>query len=261
MDEKGKASLYTSKTGASLTNPDGSIRLGTKHGSLHARVANAINNPTPQGASAFKTPVSFANFGKIMLFPDVSGSMGDRVGPSDSYRGEAGETKISLLKKAFETYINDCNRALNAVGLASFPEQAYESPTNDHEMIKSIVNQLEANGGTPLVSALGYVLANEPITHAVIISDGDADDRLQSVELAKAFAAKLVKIDTVHIGSSTGGEELLKQIAEITGGIYVKFTDVQSFAKTFSYLSPKKRGLLTSSKNAVALLGAAEVKF
>lgn len=241
--------------GSSLPVPDGAVRIGAKPNSLHARVAakesGAIGQPGLP--TSFKNPLT--NFGKIMFFADVSGSMGT----SDSYdRNE--ESKISLLRKAFSSYLDNCVPALNAVGIATFPEQAYEPPTTNHSMIRDLVNQLEATGGTPLAAALNYVEQNEPITHGVIISDGDADEPELSKEIATKFGTKLVKLDTVHIGSSTGGEELLKSIAEITGGIYVKFTDVNAFAKTFQYLSPAKRGLLTQSTNPVALLGAAEVK-
>ncbi len=155
--------------------------------------------------------------------------------------------------------MDNCTPGVNAIGIASFPEQAYESPMMDYNIIRGVINTLEATGGTPLAAALNYVSQNESPTHAVVISDGESDDDRLAEEIAKQFQAKLVKIDTVHIGESTGGEELLKKIAEITGGIYVKFTDTVNFAKTFEYLSPRKRGLLTSSKNPVALLGAADV--
>jgi hypothetical protein len=243
---------------ASLVTPEGGIRLGTMPNSLHQRVANKeAGLSTGLGNTpAFKTPVGFMNGSKIMFFADVSGSMGS----SDDYSKPDQPAKIELLKQAFHSYIGNCSRALNAVGIATFPEQAYEPPTADHSLINEIVSQLSATGGTPLAAAMNYVCENEPITHGVIISDGDADSADLPKEIAKKFASKLVKLDTVHIGKSTGGESLLKEIAEITGGIYVKFTDVSNFAKTFQYLSPAKRGLLTSSKNPVALLGCAEIK-
>jgi Mg-chelatase subunit ChlD len=195
-----------------------------------------------------------------MFFADTSGSMASPDYHGDEYGRSETETKIELLRRAFDSYLNNCTAALNAVGLATFPEQAYEVPTQNYAELRNLIRQLIAEGGTPLAAAMNYVCENEPITHGVIISDGDADDRELPIAIAKKFASKLVKIDTVHIGSSSGGEALLKEIAEITGGIYVKFTDVNNFAKTFQYLSPAKRGLLTSSKNPVALLGAADVK-
>jgi hypothetical protein len=264
VSDKLKNEKQIINTGATTSiAPDGAVRLGTKPGSLHARVAYKEANPqlSVPGAPAFKNP--FTNFQKIMFFADTSGSMASPdYGDISNYscKPQNNLSKIELLRRAFDGYLDNCAPAYNAVGIATFPEQAYEPPLANYAELRDIVRQLQASGGTPLAAAMNYVCENEPITHAVIISDGDADEQNLSVELAKRFAAKLVKIDTVHIGSSQGGEQLLKEIAEITGGIYVKFTDVTQFAKTFQYLSPAKRALLTSSKNPIALLGAADVK-
>jgi hypothetical protein len=69
-----------------------------------------------------------------------------------------------------------------------------------------------------------------------------------------------VPIDCVHIGSSTGGESTLKEIAERTGGVFMKFTDVGNFAKNFKYLTPGYYGQLTSGAISAAALGATEIK-
>lgn len=232
----------TQPRGAPVTLPAGAVTLGAKMG-IHQRVAQAKAAPL-QPTNSF---AGFANMSKIMIFLDSSGSMEG--------------SSISLLKDAVSKYLEDCGLA-NQVGVASFPEGVYESPTSNLQLIHQRVHELVAGGGTPLEAALGYVIDNEPLTHGVIISDGCANSPQECVEIAKEYKLKGIKLDTVHIGEDSHGEQLLKDIAEATGGIYVKFTDVTSFAKSFAYLAPKKRSLLTQKGVSIAgLLGAAEVKF
>jgi hypothetical protein len=172
-------------------------------------------------------------------------------------------TKIDLMKQAVNKYLDDCSPISNYVGLASFPESCYESPTGLHSKIRDLIKDLTPTGGTPMGAAMGYVLDNEALTHGVIISDGCADTPDECIEIAKEYKAKAIKLDCVHIGDDTGGEETLQKIAELTGGIYVKFSDMDSFRKNFQYLAPAKRGLLTAKGVAGAklLLGAGDVKF
>jgi hypothetical protein len=254
--------------------PEGAVTFGTKSSSLHQRVAAAKTAPA---APAFVNPFAgFANMGKIVIFPDCSGSMSDTV-----YEKPAGEhpkeprrsaystggspmgTKIDLMKQAVNKYLDDCSPITNYVGLASFPEACYESPTGLHSKIRDLIKDLTPTGGTPMGAAMGYVLDNEPITHGVIISDGCADTPGECIEIAKEYKAKAIKLDCVHIGDDTGGEDTLKEIASLTGGIYVKFSDMDSFRKNFQYLAPAKRSLLTSKGVAGAklFLGAGDVKF
>jgi Mg-chelatase subunit ChlD len=172
-------------------------------------------------------------------------------------------TKIEIMKQAVNKYLDDCNAVTNYVGLASFPEACYESPTGLHSRIRDLIKDLTPNGSTPMGAAMGYVLDNEPVTHGVIISDGCADGPDECIQIAHEYKAKAIKLDCVHIGDDTGGEETLKEIASITGGIYVKFSDMDSFRKNFQYLAPAKRSLLTAKGAAGAklLLGAGDVKF
>lgn len=259
--------------GGVTTLHDGVVTFGTKTSNLHQRVAKAQAAPaTP----AFVNPFAgFANMGKIVIFPDCSGSMSETVyakppgenHPKEPRRsayttGSPMGTKIELMKQAVNKYLDDCSPITNYVGLASFPEACYESPTGLHSRIRDLIKDLTPNGGTPMGAAMGYVLDNEPITHGVIISDGCADTD-ECLSIAEEYKAKGIKLDCVHIGDDTSGEETLEKIASVTGGIYVKFSDMDSFRKNFQYLAPAKRGLLTAKGVAGAklLLGAGNVKF
>lgn len=235
-----------------LVDTSKAVRLGTKTGSLHARVAAAANNPQAAIAvGGVVTSSRFVNFARVFILPDTSGSMTTRYGT---------KTASDLSKDAIAAYLRDSNPILHAVGIASFPEAVYVVPTQDYNSITSACAELSPIGSTPLADAFGYILEEEKFTHAVIISDGDADVPDDCIALAHNYKAKAITVDCVHIGSSKGGEVMLKQIAEITGGIYIKFTDVTSFAKNFSFLTPAKRTQLLTSANPIALLGASEVK-
>jgi uncharacterized protein with von Willebrand factor type A (vWA) domain len=109
---------------------------------------------------------------------------------------------------------------------------------------------------------LDYVLQEwTGVSHGIVISDGCPDVPEEVLRTAQAYKVKNIKLDAVHIGDKDEqGESLMKNIATITGGIYIKFTDVKAFADAFKFLTPKYRLQLTTSKDPIALLGAAEVK-
>ena len=112
-----------------------------------------------------------------------------------------------------------------------------------------------------MADPLDYVIDEWPLTHGIVISDGCPDSQTAVLASAERYKQKGVKLDAVHIGDKDEqGESLMKNIATITGGVYIKFTDLDSFAKNFKFLTPKHRLTLTTSKNPIALLGAAEIK-
>lgn len=236
-----------------LDKPVAPLTLGATK-SLHQRVASAAVAPKtgPIGSGVGSIP-RFINFNKIFILPDCSGSMAEHVDGANA-------TKIELLKQAVDTYLQNCFTGVNAVGVASFPEQAFASPSGDHSVVKGLIKELVADGGTPMADAMGYIHDNEQFTHAVLISDGCANDSRAVIEVANQFKVKGITCDCVHIGHDTSGETLLKEVAEITGGAYIKFTNVRAFATSFAFLAPAKRASLVAAKNPVALLGAAEVK-
>lgn len=226
----------------SLVQP---IRLGSKLNSFHQQVAKGANAPT------LSTPASvssFADMTTVVIFPDCSGSM----------KGQ----KIQMCRDALNTFIDNCFIGATRVGVASFPEQVVVEPTALLHEVKRACSALSASGGTPMADPLDFVLHEwTTVTHGIVISDGAPDTPNEVLAIAQAYKAKGLKLDAVHIGDEDkNGETLMKQLAEITGGIYIKFTDIASFARNFKFLTPKHRLALTTSKNPLALLGAAEIK-
>ncbi len=247
---------------ASLTQP---VKLGSKLNAFHQQIANGakveeqIKNAPPSPTA------SYADMSSTVIFPDCSGSMADIVdGSNYGKSGHEGSVeshdKSYFCREAVKTFIDNCFIGATKVGLASFPELVVVEPTHDLLTVRAAAGAIEPTGSTPMHEPLDFVLDEWPLTHGIVISDGSPDDRNAVLEVAKRYRAKGVKVDAVHIGQDTGGEELMKSLAETTGGIYIKFTDVAAFATAFKFLTPKYRLTLTTSKNPVALLGAAEVK-
>ena len=246
------------KAPASLTQP---VRLGSKLNAFHQQIAAGAKVQVPSATST-GTP-SFADMSSTVIFPDCSGSTSDMV--TDGRYGDRGSekephNKSYFCRQAVNTFIDNCFIGATKVGLASFPELVVIEPTHDLNAVKIAAQAIEPTGSTPMHEPLDFVLDEWPITHGIVVSDGSPDS-VQAVEdSARRYKAKGVKLDAVHIGSDHGGEATMKMIAETTGGIYIKFTDVKAFAESFKFLTPKHRLTLTTSKNPVALLGAAEVK-
>ena len=217
----------------------------------------------------------------IQLLIDCSGSMGARVIVPDSGALTA-ETRISLLRKAVDSFIDETDLTRYNIGIEPFPptSNGHCKPTNSRALLGVVSAGIEiVYGATPMGKAISRTLCLAPLPErAIIISDGEAtDDALapfkpptdfsQTAEYEQDKSGTSTSLqkrmtpvfDCVHIGDSASGEETLKEIAKLTGGIYMKFLDLDAFKKSFKYLSPKYRAMLTSG-NAKELTGAEEVK-
>jgi Mg-chelatase subunit ChlD len=215
------------------TTPKGVVRLP----GLHARLTN------PQRAEALD-PTTKPN--RIALMLDASGSMnGD---------------KNKSLQDACQSFVSACNFADTALAIETFgaEPEIRVALTCQQPLLMMTMMSIPAHGGTPMADALDYVLNSYSITRGVIVSDGQPDSESAAYSVADHYKAAEIPVDCVHIGHSSSGEACLKRIAEITGGHYIKFTDIASFAKNFKMLTPAFYAQLTSG--GAAALGAAEVK-
>lgn len=280
------------------SSPGSGIKI-TGKSRLHSRLGAIGNVASPQDAeAAFKDAarrVNEARFGnaegtdqrdpllavnRIAIMADCSGSMGD-------YAPE-GKRKIDHLKTALDGFLNQVRFENTSVALYTFPlrgdHEDYDNPDTynqsgvkyklsfNKDLLSLAVNGLRAAGGTPMAQTMANVLTDIPLTRGIIISDGEADNDTAAFEQANLYKDSETVIDTVHIGSSNGGEALLQKIASITGGLYLKFTNVAAFAKAFSFLTPEGRATLFLSagvkgeltgeakKEIAKMLGAEEVK-
>lgn len=189
---------------------------------------------------------------KIVLALDCSGSM-------------AGES-IQILRDASDAFVSECLDGSTAVGMQSFP-RGTEVPLLDDELsLKLQIYTLKASGETPMYEALTKLPENYKMTRVVLISDGAPTDwqegetleELKDSRVLRHYIQNKIPIDCVHADRSSYGEEILKNIAEATGGIFVKFDNMKNLTKGLKYLSPKRRLMLTSGQAQIE--GAREVK-
>ncbi len=219
-----------------LTTPK--IKIGSAS-PLQQRVAQAASvkaeRQTIEAASVATMP------NRIGMMLDVSGSM-------------AGD-KIDQLRIAACAFLDSCDASNTAVAVNTFEALIRINLSNSFQYHKQQIKTLSSTGSTPMGLAMSDMLSNESLTRAVIVSDGEPDDSGSVIEWAENFREASVPIDTVHIGDSESGESILRQVAEITGGLYMKFKNVQQFGQAFKYLTPKYRALLADPE-VRAKLGA-----
>lgn len=198
---------------------------------------------------------------RLCLMLDCSGSM----------YGE----HLNNLKDAVTNFVNRCDFFETSIACSTFPQSDDLELTTDPNGVTAFATGLTSGGGTPMRACVERCLSKN-MTRGIIVSDGDAGDwhryhyddwdesskepKPTKDELLTKYKEKGIPIDCVHIGASTGGEELLRWIASETGGIYLKFTDVSAFSTAFAYLTPGYRAMLTSGKVDAASLGAKEVR-
>jgi Mg-chelatase subunit ChlD len=231
----------TSKSITTQTNTTLNKKGVVKLPGLHAR----LSNPARQ---AEVDPLTRPN--RIALMLDASGSMGGK--------------KNDALRQACQGFVSACNFADTALAIETFgaEPEIRVALTTQHPLLLMTVMSIPAHGGTPMSQAMDYVLNSYSITRGVIVSDGQPDSETAAYACAEAYKAGDIPIDTVHVsdGGGTSGEDVLRRIAEMTGGVFIKFTDIASFAKSFKYLTPAYYAQLTSGNASAAMLGAKDIK-
>jgi Mg-chelatase subunit ChlD len=193
---------------------------------------------------------------RLAILLDCSGSMASAAGTS-----LPSHSKIELLAHAYDNFITSLDFSDSTLCTETFPHTAHLSipPTNQLALMLGL--RFNAGGSTPMSRAMERVLMSYSITRGVLISDGCANSPQACLDLAQQYKSAGVSVDCCHIGTDTSGEKLLQDIAEITGGIYIKFTDAEAFARALHYLTPRYRAMLTSGEVGAKELGANEVKF
>lgn len=166
----------------------------------------------------------------MSLVFDVSGSMDD---PS----ALSGMTKLASAKKQSSDFVSSVSGDKQGegglsvrVGVCSFSSRATTDCglSNDPDDINASIAALQAAGQTNMYAGL-----NEGITQLlgengprlmVFLSDGLSNvggSRSDIIDLAREAADKDIKIYTIGFGSSSDiDEDLLQEIADITGGEY-----------------------------------------
>ncbi len=202
----------------------------------------------------------------IALALDISGSMA-----SLDFQPK---NRLEAAKQVITNFINE--RQYDRIGLVVFAQEAFNQspPTTDHRVLERLLAQVELSTDLGLDdgTAIGLGLANaanmlkdSPVKSKVVIllTDGVNNagqiDPLTAAEAAKALGIKVYTIAAAKTGKvpvpqqgvfgprivyrqSEIDEELLRQIAEKTGGLYFRAEDTAGLQKIYDEIN----GLETS---------------
>lgn len=206
---------------------------------------------------AAKAEASYkSQFEVIYLLLDCSGSMATIDDHKD------GRRRDQILREAGKALLQEIDFSKNAIAIQSFPTKYINlKPQVQRFLCEDAMNKVCHAGGTPMADALRIAYDYKPlISKAILVSDGEANDdptKLVRERISANEGTSPFPIDCVHIGGEYGGEGTLKEIAKLTGGIFMKFTDMKKFSDSFKYLAPVYRAMLMSGELDT---GANEVK-
>lgn len=228
------------------TNPSETTALNT----VRKMTAGSGIAARRQTAPQVETDVTkFPN--RISLIFDDSGSM----------CGSA----IEDAKQGVSAWLQQLNP--NDTGVAIVPLCAEpQKMINNMAQLMMYATGLKATGGTPIFAKLKYILEKGDSNHIILFSDGGPTDRnagsnnfFDNDETAEGdqlpiVSARLkaagIPVDTCFIGAThdTCAAEFMKQLAELTDGIFMHFTGPETFKSGLKYLSPGKRFMLANAE-------------
>lgn len=190
----------------------------------------------------------------------------NRIGMVFDDSGSMAGKKIDDAHDAVKNFTLSCN--FQDTSIAVYPINLEPKPlTVDYDILNIFVIGIKATGGTELYTVLDRLITNESITRAVVFSDGEPTDSslikvtdswmAKSPDYAKQVVEKYknkeLPVDTIFLGEShysdetqSNGYKEMKTLAEMTGGVFIHFTDSSSLSKNLKYLAPKYRALLMS---------------
>lgn len=193
---------------------------------------------------------------KLAIIFDDSGSMA-------SMNDKGDKTKIEDAKAGIRNFSGQCNPRDTAI--AVYPLNVDPKPlTCNFDLLNLLVASVGPTGGTPLYGkTIEMLKADSAFTRGILFSDGEPTDgsgyyssyeeddnsakkniKEEMIDIAKA---KKVPLDTIYIGPAISkGYELMKEIADRTGGIFIHFKDSASLSQNLKYLAPALRGLLAN---------------
>jgi Mg-chelatase subunit ChlD len=250
MDEKEKDAL---KQATGLAKSTG-VKLGAQKVGLQAKLEKARQN------QSLTTDVS-SKRNRIVIELDDSGSMG--------------YDNMEMAKKAVEGFLTACNPLDTVVGVHAFSTNTDIPMTSLFPKVIADVKRLVASGGTPLYQALekqGKISQDQRPNRIVAISDGQPDyyntygfGEYNQAQLSGRTHRHMLEelrsmgltVDAVFIGGleDTIGIANMKEIADLTGGIFIHFKDITSFKNNLRYLAPGFRGMLTSGAVSIKQIG------
>lgn len=153
-------------------------------------------------------------------------------------------SRIAATKKVVTNFVQ--SRVGDRIGLIVFAEQAFLTIplTLDTAAVSKLLNNLlvgMAGERTAIGDAIGIGVQNlrkrpESSRILILLTDGeDTASRIPPLEAAQIAKNSQIKIYTIGVGNKLD-ETLLDKIANMTGGIYYKVTDVNTLQKVYQQI-------------------------
>jgi Ca-activated chloride channel homolog len=195
------------------------------------------------------------NTASIMLANDTSGSMAAT---------DVAPTRLRAAQRAATSFLANVPDSVR-VGLLEFNSKVtvLQSPTTDHDFVRSALTQLKVTGGTAIGDAIRISLrmltasrqagTKPPPAAIVLLSDGGSDVGSDPITAAQQAAADHIPIYTVVLGTAHGtvrekrasgtvtvpvppDPRELQQIASISHGESFTATDAQKLDTVYKRL-------------------------
>ncbi|MBC8099652.1 MAG: VWA domain-containing protein [Armatimonadetes bacterium] len=204
----------------------------------------------------------------IVLALDISGSMAALDFPPG--------TRLDAAKRVMADFIKQ--RTFDRIGMVLFARTAFQQAplTLDYDVLQTLlervtlVTQVVNAQGNPLLldgTAIGLGLASAgallrdssaPSRVIVLLTDGDNNTALDPLTAAQALAALGMRVYTIGMGTtgqvpipdaqgnliyteSDLDEPTLRQIADITGGLYYRAEDADGLARIYAEIDRLER--------------------
>jgi Ca-activated chloride channel family protein len=206
----------------------------------------------------------------IMLVTDHSGSMAAT---------DVQPTRLAAAEKAADTFLDGLPSGVR-VGVVTFSTSpdASQTPVTDHAATREIIDNQAADGATATGDALQQALqllhgtdAKHPPSAIVLLSDGAANQGVDSATVAGQAGRDHIPIYTVALGTPNGvlqtgdpfqpsvpvppDPALMQQIARASGGKTFNAKSADQLSSIYAALS-KQLGSTTRKRDITALFAA-----
>ncbi len=182
----------------------------------------------------------------LVLAIDISGST------AEYFKNGSMNIKGDIEKALALTMLKSSIGKSNNIGVLAFNSNAFKVQdvvplSSNYETIIDKISRLNSFGGTALHKALlgsyEMLLKKGGSKNIILISDGKGtvrNDYPLTIEAAKKVAKENIKIYTVGVGADTN-EAMMKQIAEIGNGIYIKPDELQKIGLVFGDMEEEQQ--------------------
>lgn len=207
-----------------------------------------------------------ANFDNKMKDIDPQ-TVPNRLGMVIDDSGSMGTDGMNNAHLAVKGFTASCSMLDTSIAVYPLNKEPKHLICN-YDLVNLFVSTIMATGSTPIYAILDKLVTNEPITRAVLFSDGSPTDasiisdvdegsynfgfkkpKEAALTCLNKYIAKEIPIDTIFIGhEDSHGYKEMKEIARLTNGTFIHFKDSSSLSTGLKYLAPKYRALLANAE-------------